>query len=118
MLAEAMKQAAMLHHFAHEGRPRGPGHEGCGLSSSGEDGAWLEVHVFIPQDKETSGRLRKRSAANRNGQSWLCLDLRAGLQEAWELQSRLVAARKEALLEADVFLLLRHPGVYPGDGAG
>jgi len=79
------------------------------------DGAWLMQDMSsYRKDKETSGKIEEaipRPAPN--GQSWLCLDLPLlAYQEAWELQSRLVAARKEALLEADVFLLLEHPPVF------
>ena len=79
------------------------------------DGAWLMQDMSsYRKDKETSGKIEEAiPRPTRNGQSWLCLDLPLlAYQEAWELQSRLVAARKEALLEADVFLLLEHPPVF------
>jgi lipoyl(octanoyl) transferase len=45
--------------------------------------------------------------------SWLCLDLPLlEYGEAWQLQARLVAARRSELLGSDIFLLLEHPQVF------
>ena len=45
--------------------------------------------------------------------SWLCLDLPLfEYGEAWQLQARLVAARKSRLIDSDVFLLLEHKPVF------
>lgn len=49
----------------------------------------------------------------QRSKTWLCLDL--PLLEyavAWALQGKLVAARKSALIGADIFLLLEHPPVF------
>ncbi len=44
---------------------------------------------------------------------WLFLDLPAmEYQKAWNLQSRLVAARKDKIIDADILLLLEHPAVF------
>ena len=46
-------------------------------------------------------------------QEWLCLDLpTTGYEAAWDLQSRLVAARRDGVLDADVILLLEHHPVF------
>ncbi len=44
---------------------------------------------------------------------WLCIDIPAmGYGEAWNLQGRLVAARKDKALDTDVILFLEHPPVF------
>lgn len=53
------------------------------------------------------------SVPRRTGKTWLWLDLPfLEYAEAWPLQSKLVEARKSALLGADIFLLLEHPPVF------
>lgn len=50
---------------------------------------------------------------NRLDNGWLCIDLPATeYREAWNLQSRLVAARKERIINTDIVLLLEHPPVF------
>ncbi len=45
--------------------------------------------------------------------SWLFLNLPAlGYAEAWNLQRKLVAARKSSKVDSDIFLLLEHPPVF------
>jgi lipoate-protein ligase B len=45
--------------------------------------------------------------------SWLCLDLPLlDYGEAWQLQAKLVAARRSELLDSNIFLLLEHPSVF------
>lgn len=44
---------------------------------------------------------------------WLCIDIPAmGYGEAWTLQGRLVAARKDKTIDTDVILFLEHPPVF------
>jgi len=44
---------------------------------------------------------------------WLCIDIPAmGYGEAWNLQGRLVAARKDKAIDTDVILFLEHPPVF------
>ena len=44
---------------------------------------------------------------------WLCIDVPAmGYGEAWNLQGRLVAARKDKTIDTDVILFLEHPPVF------
>jgi lipoate-protein ligase B len=44
---------------------------------------------------------------------WLCIDIPAmGYGEAWNLQGRLVAARKDRTIDTDVVLFLEHPPVF------
>lgn len=49
----------------------------------------------------------------RTGKTWLCLDLPIlDYAEVWELQGKLVAARRSASLDLDLFLLLEHSPVF------
>jgi lipoate-protein ligase B len=44
---------------------------------------------------------------------WLSIDFdRIDYREAWELQGKLIAARKERVLEKDIVLFLEHPPVF------
>jgi lipoate-protein ligase B len=44
---------------------------------------------------------------------WLCIDVPAmGYTEAWNLQGRLVAARKDKTIDTNVILLLEHPPIF------
>ncbi len=56
----------------------------------------------------------KRIPVNsRASKSWLYLDLPLlEYEKAWDLQVKLVAARKSGLIDSDVFLLLEHPPVF------
>jgi len=50
---------------------------------------------------------------NRLDNRWLCIELPATeYREAWNLQSHLVAARKERIIDTNVVLLLEHPPVF------
>lgn len=66
--------------------------------------------------KERHAPERDGGAISRRGQTdktWLCLDLPVlDYAEAWELQGKLVAARKSALIDSDIFLLLEHLPVF------
>lgn len=44
---------------------------------------------------------------------WLCIDVQAmGYTEAWNLQGRLVAARKDKTIDTNVILFLEHPPIF------
>ena len=44
---------------------------------------------------------------------WLCIDIPAmGYRETWNLQGRLIAARKEKTIDTDIILFLEHPPVF------
>ena len=50
---------------------------------------------------------------NAYDKRWLCIELPAtGYREAWNLQSQLVAARKDKIIDTNVVLLLEHPPVF------
>jgi len=50
---------------------------------------------------------------NLRNNRWLSVDLPlVGYREAWDLQSDLVAARKDGMIATDVILLLEHPPVF------
>jgi lipoate-protein ligase B len=50
---------------------------------------------------------------SQTGRTWFWLDLPfLDYAEAWQLQIKLVGARKSALIGADIFLLLEHPPVF------
>jgi lipoate-protein ligase B len=56
---------------------------------------------------------RNPQPATRNTESWLSIDFdRIDYQEAWELQSNLITARKERILQKDIVLFLEHPPVF------
>jgi lipoate-protein ligase B len=56
---------------------------------------------------------RKDRFSIRNPETWLSIDFdRIDYQEAWELQSRLITARKAQLLQKDIVLFLEHPPVF------
>ena len=45
--------------------------------------------------------------------TWLCADLPLlDYGDAWQLQSRIVEARKSASIDSDIFILLEHPPVF------
>jgi lipoate-protein ligase B len=47
------------------------------------------------------------------GKSCLCLDLPLlDYREAWQLQAKLVAARRSQLIDSEILLLLEHPAVF------
>ena len=57
--------------------------------------------------------IRIPQSAIQNQQTWLSIDFgRIDYQEAWELQSNLIAARKERILQKDIVLFLEHPPVF------
>jgi len=50
---------------------------------------------------------------NCHDKRWLCIELPAiEYREAWNLQSNLVAARKDKIIDTDIILLLEHPPVF------
>ena len=50
---------------------------------------------------------------DRLDRTWLCVELPAiGYRESWNLQSRLVAARRDKVIDKDVILLLQHFPVF------
>ncbi len=50
---------------------------------------------------------------NCHGKRWLCIEFPAiEYREAWNLQSNLVAARKDKSIDTDIILLLEHPPVF------
>ncbi len=50
---------------------------------------------------------------HENERRWLCVDIpEIGYNEAWELQTKLVEARKTGVLTSDIVLLLEHPSVF------
>jgi lipoate-protein ligase B len=60
------------------------------------------------------------STTNHNGlmhdhqdEKWLCIELPVtGYREAWQLQSNIVAARNDKIVNNNVILLLEHPPVF------
>lgn len=53
------------------------------------------------------------SVETRNPKTWLNIDFdRIDYQEAWDLQSNLITARKTGLLKNDIVLFLEHPPVF------
>ena len=49
----------------------------------------------------------------QNRKTWLSIDFdRIDYREAWELQGKLIAARKERVLEKDIVLFLEHSSVF------
>ncbi len=47
------------------------------------------------------------------GRKWLCVDLAVmDYREAWDLQCKLVASRKERIIDTDIVLFLEHPPVF------
>jgi len=48
-----------------------------------------------------------------NGKKWLCVDLPVTeYREAWDLQHKLVSARKDQIIDKNVVLFLEHPSVF------
>ncbi|MGD9043547.1 MAG: lipoyl(octanoyl) transferase LipB [Desulfobacterales bacterium] len=67
-----------------------------------------------PQD-EINAHVQTRNTQHvtRNTTTWLCVDFdRIDYRDAWELQSNLIAARKDRLLPNDIVLFLEHPAVF------
>jgi lipoate-protein ligase B len=63
--------------------------------------------------RNTKHATRNAQRATRNAEIWLSIDFgRIDYQEAWELQSNLIAARKERILQKDIALFLEHPPVF------
>ena len=62
---------------------------------------------------KTPVRTRNTEHATRNTKTWLCVDFDSiDYRDAWELQSNLIAARKDRLLPNDIVLFLEHPAVF------
>jgi lipoate-protein ligase B len=50
---------------------------------------------------------------DHQGEKWLCIELPVTeYREAWQLQSNLVAARKDKIVNDNIVLLLEHPPVF------
>lgn len=50
---------------------------------------------------------------DHQGKKWLCIELPVTeYREAWQLQSNLVAARKDKIVNDNIILLLEHPPVF------
>ena len=56
---------------------------------------------------------RNPKPETRNSRTWLSIDFdRIDYREAWQLQTDLIAARKECLLPVNIVLFLEHPAVF------
>ena len=57
--------------------------------------------------------IRNPKSKIQNPETWLSVDFeRIDYREAWELQSNLITARKERILQKDIVLFLEHPPVF------
>ena len=57
--------------------------------------------------------IRNPKSKIQNRKTWLSIDFdRIDYREAWELQGKLIAARKERVLEKDIVLFLEHSSVF------
>jgi lipoate-protein ligase B len=57
--------------------------------------------------------IRNPKSKIQNRKTWLSIDFdRIDYREAWELQSNLILARKERILQKDIVLFLEHPPVF------
>jgi lipoate-protein ligase B len=57
--------------------------------------------------------IRNPKSKIQNQETWLCIDFDSiDYREAWQLQTELVAARKERILQSDIVLFLEHPPVF------
>lgn len=55
----------------------------------------------------------KLETRNPESRKWFCVEPPAlEYRKAWDLQSRLVAARKDGIIDTDIVLLLEHPPVF------
>lgn len=56
---------------------------------------------------------RNAQPVTRNAKTWLSIDFDSiGYREAWQLQTDLIVARKERILQNDIVLFLEHPAVF------
>ena len=66
-----------------------------------------------PDTREDRLSIRNPKSKIQNQMTWLSIDFdRIGYQEAWDLQSSLIAARKSQVLQNDIVLFLEHPPVF------
>jgi lipoate-protein ligase B len=66
-----------------------------------------------PNAGEDQLSIRNPKSKIQNRKTWLSIDFgRIDYQEAWELQSNLIAARKARILQKDIVLFLEHPPVF------
>jgi len=60
----------------------------------------------------TNTRNSKSPVTHSTKKNWLCIELpQTGYRAAWKIQTDLVAARKDNILDTDLVLLLEHPPV-------
>ena len=60
-----------------------------------------------------SSTSHNRLMHDHQGKKWLCIELPVTeYREAWQLQSNLVAARKDKIVNDNIVLLLEHPPVF------
>ena len=70
-----------------------------------------EAGLSIRNPKST--RLSSSQAKIQNQKTWLSIDFdRIDYRKAWELQSDLIIARKERILQNDIVLFLEHSAVF------
>ena len=63
--------------------------------------------------KEAGLSIRNPRSKIQNQKTWLSIDFdRIDYRKAWELQSDLIIARKERILQNDIVLFLEHPAVF------
>jgi lipoate-protein ligase B len=66
-----------------------------------------------PDAREDRLSIRNPRSEIRNPKTWLSIDFdRIDYQEAWDLQSSLITARKSRVLQNDMVLFLEHPPVF------
>jgi lipoate-protein ligase B len=67
----------------------------------------------ISYNQKPEGDIPRRTMHDGPGKGWLCIELAStDYREAWDLQSSLVAARKDKRLATNLVLLLEHPPVF------
>jgi lipoate-protein ligase B len=63
--------------------------------------------------KKARPSIRNPKSTIQNQKTWLSIDFdRIDYREAWELQGKLIMARKERILQNDIVLFLEHPPVF------
>ena len=64
-------------------------------------------------DTSESSTNHNRLMCGHQDKKWLCIELPVtGYREAWQLQSNIVAARNDKIVDNNVILLLEHPPVF------
>jgi lipoate-protein ligase B len=70
----------------------------------------FESVIFMLVEEKPRTYERQRNADNKD---WLFLNLQMmEYRQAWDLQARLVMARKNNIIDSDILLLLEHPAVF------